>query len=515
MKYNIKILIIVIVVLTGCTKFLEEAPSKGGGSGQLITSVEDLELLAYSYDAQNEVGFAKCDLLIPFQSSDSHIYTEALIENLSGGVNVFPSLEQEAFYRWDDKVVLDVDVGEANSYEAYYKNIGVTNILLSEGKRIENSKDIVVDKSILHQIYGEAYYHRAFNHFMLVNVYSKQYNKQSANSDLGIPIRTTTDINNVKLNRNSVQEVYNTIVQDLNESIKYLQFNSKNDSKGNPFRVTKAAANGLLSRVYLYMQDYNNALKYSNESLNLYSELINYDTYSELNTYRKEHSWAFDSVPNTYGDPYQNGAFWEWKENLYPYDFGEWSWNICRIDNKILSLFEKGDTRSNFTKIKDTTLKFNEQQQFPDVGIVYHIMFGRSGLSFTTSEQYLIRAECNARLGNIGEALNDLNHLKSHRFTATEYKDITLANEQDIIKYIIDERLREFPLSYHRWFDLKRMNEDPNKIYHKSIIREYKGYRYTLEAGTNRWAHPIPQRYILLNPEMKQNPTGGVKKEAI
>lgn len=93
---------------------------------------------------------------------------------------------------------------------------------------------------------GENYFLRALCHLHLVTLWSKPYSLGRDN--LGVVLRTSTSSTETK--RATVGEVYDQIVADL---LKAIDLMSKGSTRGNAGYVSKAAAQGLLSRVYLYM----------------------------------------------------------------------------------------------------------------------------------------------------------------------------------------------------------------------------------------------------------------------
>ena len=110
-----------------------------------------------------------------------------------------------------------------------------------------------------HQLLGEAYFMRGLMHLHLVTLYAKPYSHGRDN--LGIPLRTSTS-SEVTV-RNPVGEVYDQIVLDLRKAADLM-----GKSRGNAGYPSKDAALGLLSRVYLYMEDYDKCIATVDEALN-------------------------------------------------------------------------------------------------------------------------------------------------------------------------------------------------------------------------------------------------------
>ncbi len=116
----------------------------------------------------------------------------------------------------------------------------------------------------------------------------------------------------------------------------------------------------------------------------------------------------------------------------------------------------------------------------------------------------LIKAECEARAGNTSVAVGLLNDLRKKRFKPADYKVLTAATADAAMHLVVDEREREFMGRGFRWFDQKRLSKDAGLI--PTITRVFKGATYTLEPGSNRYTYAIADKYIQLNPEIKQNP---------
>lgn len=117
-------------------------------------------------------------------------------------------------------------------------------IILGTNSVIENVQDGASVES--DHIKGENYFLRAITHLHLVTLYAKPYSHGRDNQ--GIILRTST--NTTSSSFATVGEVYDQIVDDLQNAITLMSVGSR---RGNAGYVSKEAAQGLLSRVYLYM----------------------------------------------------------------------------------------------------------------------------------------------------------------------------------------------------------------------------------------------------------------------
>lgn len=109
-------------------------------------------------------------------------------------------------------------------------------------------------------IKGENYFMRGLVYFHLSTLWSKPY--VLGRDNMGVVLRTSTteDVNT----RATVGEVYDLIVSDLENAIRLMD---KGTVRGNAGYVSKAAAQGLLSRVYLYMGENEKVISLVNEML--------------------------------------------------------------------------------------------------------------------------------------------------------------------------------------------------------------------------------------------------------
>lgn len=119
-----------------------------------------------------------------------------------------------------------------------------------------SDKDDKNAQATIAQYKAEAEVIRALAHFDLVRIYGKPYTEDQGAS-LGVPVVTKVLDTEEKPARNTVKEVYDQVLKDLKAAI-----DSKalpNESKTTGY-VNQWGAEGILTRVYLTMGDYQNAL---------------------------------------------------------------------------------------------------------------------------------------------------------------------------------------------------------------------------------------------------------------
>ena len=131
-----------------------------------------------------------------------------------------------------------------------YKAIYMTNTVITsfeEGKSPEGN-----------QLLGEAYFMRALMHLNLVTLYAKPYSHGRDN--IGVPLHISTS--NPAPFRAKVGDVYDQIVKDLTKASELM-----GASRGNAGYPSKDAALGLLSRVHLYMENWQEVVNTVNTML--------------------------------------------------------------------------------------------------------------------------------------------------------------------------------------------------------------------------------------------------------
>ncbi|UII26392.1 RagB/SusD family nutrient uptake outer membrane protein [Fulvivirga maritima] len=370
-----------------------------------------------------------------------------------------------AIYRWADNIYPEGQ--QDNDWQMLYQQLYTINsvtdgVMASEGGTNEEKQDLLAQAKV----------HRAFAYFSLVNMYGKQYNVSTAASDLGVPMLTKPDLF-ASLERASVQEVYDQIIKDLEEALVVLP-----DFQENSFLPGRAGALALKARVYLQMGDYDSALAYANEALALQNTLNNLAEYEAAPT----------TYPVKYSDP----------EIMLSKSFYA-SLSAVPVNDELLDLFEEGDLRYElFTAPASNFYWEFEGRGYWKPSLVYQGIY----VGPSVPEMMLIKAECLARNDNDQEAIDALNELRVARFAPEDYEPFTI--EGSVIRKVLDERRRELFCTGIRWFDLKRLNQEPQ--FATTIEREFLGENYVLEPNSNEYVFQIAPIYRRQNPEIESNP---------
>ncbi|OYD40921.1 RagB/SusD family nutrient uptake outer membrane protein [Sphingobacterium cellulitidis] len=447
MTRYIIILLFTIITFSGCEKYLDVKPDK---SLVVPTTVADLRALLYNTSRMNSWYPSIQD----GATDNQFVQTENL--------NRFTSLTAKNIYTWNDDVFND---DETNEWSMMYAAIYSCNLILEQLEKIE---PVPVEKN---QIEGEALFFRSFAFYNVAQLWAKPYEKNTAQTDLGIPLRLKSDIGEKSI-RSSVEETYTKITNDLNRAVILLSVNS-------PYKTTptKQAVYGLLARIYLSMEDYDKALSYADTCLSYSDALLDYNTLTM-------------GSATSFPIPRYNEEI-----IFHANDFGRMVMSITygRIDSNLYKSYESNDIRK--------TAFFRNRAGYYSFRGNYD---GNSGMWFagiSTNEIYLIKAECEARAGNITTALQTVNELLKNRYNST-FIPFSSDNDETVLRFILDERRKELIWRGLRWSDLRRLNKDSR--FSKTITRNIDGKIYTLEPNSPKYVFPIPNS-VILNNGMQQN----------
>lgn len=144
------------------------------------------------------------------------------------------------------------------TWELGYRVIGNCNKIIEiiQGLGNESTREQTI-------MMGENYYLRALSYFLLVNEFAQPYSNNPTQNP-GLPLKLTSDPNDLPQSRSTVAEVYDQVVLDLKDAITYLTLQQGETPKSNIY-ATKEAAEALLARVYLYMENWDGTWEMANK----------------------------------------------------------------------------------------------------------------------------------------------------------------------------------------------------------------------------------------------------------
>ncbi|MBO9633562.1 MAG: RagB/SusD family nutrient uptake outer membrane protein [Chitinophagaceae bacterium] len=459
-----------------CKKsFLEITPK-----GKLVAkSVNDYEKSLFSLDLVN-------------MGTDAQIAMGdevAAIDPYFSGSN----FRTQSLFKWEDVNYLPAD--NPAEMAVPMQNIYLFNKVIEEVMKATDGTD-----EAKRSLQAQARAARAWTYFMLINYFGKPYNAATAASDPGFPIIEKADVTQTKFTRATVQQVYDLILNDLNTALPDLPAQLTHR-----MRLCKATGEGLLGKVYLFMGKPNEALPHLNNSFTAMAA-------SALPTGLYDYNIRFGAggsfLPiSMFGPTYPSTINNE--ENILAKQVTN-NWGFANsellLSQEAAALFGPSDLRMNFF-----ANSAYPSGNYPN-GMKRRRGPGTAQIGFTVPDLYLLRAETKARLNDLPGARTDLEALRAKRMPATDapIPNAIATDKNALIRFILEERIREFAVSGYRWFDMRRLSVDPE--FSNTIGNTHKLYNdqgvvaatYTLrpERLTMRFAPKI----IDLNPGLDNNP---------
>jgi len=380
-------------------------------------------------------------------------------------------------------------------YRTLYVIIGNANAIIDN---IDNASGAEEDKQ---RIKAEALTLRAYAYSFLVQFYGKRYDATAKpNAQLAVPlVLKATD---TKMPRVSVEEVYASIVRDLDAAIALNALNRVSKSHANV-----SVAKGLRARVALTMQDYPNAIKYAKEVIdgNSFPLMSATDYQSGFNNapLLSEFMWAMMPTLDQ-GDTF--GSF-----------FGQIAYNANTsymrgtpkmINSALYNLISATDVRKKMWEPAPTAANF----PLPTTAFARRAYMSRKysvkevgGPSLgdvplmRSAEMYLILAEAYARSAQPGLAQDALFVLVSKRDPSAVKSVNTGAALTDEI--MIHRRVELWGEGF-RYFDLKRLNLPLDRTLVPNYVATSVASVMQIPAGDPKFLFLIPQSEMQANPNI-------------
>jgi hypothetical protein len=367
-------------------------------------------------------------------------------------ISSFQPDDQNA-YVWAERIYTNTLVSD---WDLPYKQVFYSNVVL------DGLEEFSAHSEEVKRIKGIALFHRGWALFQIAQIFAAPFDPKNASSTKGIPIRLSSDVTR-KVEVGTLEEAYRQIISDVTQSVGLLP-----SAQTVPTRPTKAAAYALLARLNLVLKDYNQAKLYADSTLAWHNELLDYNTVDGTKA---------QPFPDLYLNASKNTEV-IFLTSLIPNLYLGTN-NNTLIDTTLYASYSDNDLRK--------TLYFNKENQFRG-SYMGQRAFVFSGLAI--DEIVIIRAEANARIGNINAALSDLNYLLINRHKRDNYTPINTTNSLELLQIILEERRKELVGRGIRWGDLKRLNQESS--FKKVLQRRINNAEYTLLPTDKRYALPFP-----------------------
>ncbi len=369
------------------------------------------------------------------------------------------------------KALYDNGATSINSYmnslwAAPYTAIYPVNVIL---ERITNSPTL--SASLKKQVIAEMRVVRALYYFNLVNLFGP------------VPLVTSSNYRvNALLGRSSVDSVYSQILSDLTEARQALTADYPSAGHIRPNLYT---AEALLAKVYLYRQDWQKAFDAANDVIESHAYSLEQDL---NNVFLEGSTEAIWQIPGT--GPYSTT---QEAVQYIPYSSGVIPTYI--LSPSLLNAFETDDQRlANWANhvivnVDGTDRDFYHPYKYKNM---YPGSTTENFMVLRLADLYLIRAEAAAHLDNTGQAISDIDEIR----TRAGLIGTTAVTKEEVIAAVQKERFTELFTEWgNRWYDLKRTG----------VIDAVLG------AEKPNWKpfcalYPVSRTQLSLNVNLKQNP---------
>lgn len=454
---NIKfsITLVFLMILVSCEKELDLQPQQSIGIDAATATPENINaILLAAYDVGRNTS---PDNLAPLYNGNYSGYLNISSELLGNTDQVSWNGTFDYLRDIANKALINNNTGALNIYADSYAIMGHVNTVLANLDKFDDATE-------RDRVEGEAKFLRGIVYFDMVRLFGKQYNATGNNTQLGVPIILTPPDVNIRIERNTVEEVYTQVISDLSDA-----FNKLPDDNG--ARADKYAAEALLARVYLQQGNFaaardaaNDVLQNSGHTLTgSFAEAFD----SDDNPVETIFSWV---ITNQEGTNISNTHYATEALGGRGGDIAVTQAYLDKFDSDL-------DQRKNFTYPGEgvstgLTLTSKHTRQFANATPI------------RIAEMHLIRAECNFRLNTaVGLApLDEINALRA-RSSAPTLAALTL-------DLILNERELELAFEGFTLHDYKRTQ------------RAIGG----LAWDDNKLVFPIPQSARDRNPLLEQNP---------
>lgn len=463
-------------LFTSCSDFLTEEPKQEQSN----------ELTFATFDGVNKAAAAMYGM---FQSDAWYDGEFTLMSELRCGNAKNPtSVPGSGRYRTDTQwIYSDRSTSPLWRY-AYYTIARANNVINNLNDKV--GKDATQQQ--VNNVKAEALFIRALCYFDLVITYCQPYNYNATEDDkMGVPLVLVTE--NGKPARDSKENVYNQIVADLlqAESIMADDYvrSGVTDKAATP---TKPAIQALLSRVYLYMNKWQEAANYATKVINNKKyELAPADAYAAMFSAATAPAGG-EIIFEVYGsdkNEYWDNSGWAHLPYMTTTDDEGSHGDVCATKD-LYDLYSEGDVRKSMYKqhgndyfpTKYSGKPKDSDPKYTNVPIL------------RLSEMYLNRAEAIINGASVQgvTAESDLRKIATVRGAS----QTAAATKQGVF----DERRRELAFEGHITADYARCNKSmTRKDFDDSKNKDVAFPSYM-------WALPIPNRERTANPNVAQNP---------
>jgi hypothetical protein len=465
-----------LVFLTACEDFLYQEPR--------LSQTKELTLSTYDGLMASTMG-----AYTPLYSSNWYGRDFPVTADLKGGNSKKGPISSGRFfteYLWNN-----TPQATAGLWTTAYNLIARVNNVLEviEGGFEEPG----VEQADLDQLAAECKFLRGLAYFDLARLFCQPISQGAGASQLGVPVVLVSELGQPE--RNTLGEVYSQIESDLLDAEAGLATVSPNggtDAKG---WATKYAAQALLARFYLYMEQWQDAADYATAVIS--SGRYPVYTAAQCTTWDQGGVWGTDAAPEIIFEVYGaegNSSHSNW--DVISYIMSPLGYGDINASYDVYDLYEDTDVRKGlFRNYEPNYVNDLWSLKYPGKAPDGNLREDNIPV-LRISEMYLIRAEAILNGASVSGATahGDLNTIRGNRGASLLEAANTTLNS------VYLERRMELCYEGHELFDLARTGRGLVRVDYGGAVNQ------NIDFPDYRWAMPIPQAELDANENMVQNP---------
>jgi hypothetical protein len=479
-KYSLYILAAVLISGTACKKsFLEIDPQQNTDVAQSIVDVSSMRA-------------AVNGIYSLLQSANSYGRSATLFPDLMADNAQISVLNANRYLPQDQYTVASNDGMVSSLWNNLYAVVANANLVLQKGEALAVP---AVDTAEKRRLLGQAYALRSLGYFNLVRFFSQPYNYSADASHLGVilTLQTATEKSGaVAAPRSTVKQTYDQIIKDLDSAMSKMSADTTVTAASSRTRFNYFGAQALLSRVYLYKQDYAKVIDLTTKLLDKkkYTLLTRVNFVADLK--KQNNVESIFEVANTLTDNLGNDAL--------GYFYSQGGYGDAIATDTMYKIYKSTDIRRDFVTRSRRTGTGGENPA-NIVNKYANLNFDENLKVLRLAEIYLNRAEAYANSNQEDLARADMNTIIGRSDTDPASQLTAAVTGPALLTAILVERRKEFAFEGHRLFDLTRTKQTFTKTRRGTIT-------FIVNSPENRTILPIPQREMDANPQLagQQNP---------
>ncbi|MBD0400551.1 RagB/SusD family nutrient uptake outer membrane protein [Flammeovirga sp. EKP202] len=458
-----------------------------------------------AYNKASQIESALVGVYETFQSAEYYVWDHVIFSDIRSD-NAYAGGDNPEVFEADLLTITPINSRLFKNWSQIYNGILKANTVIEKAELVDDPKMTEERKA---EIKGEALFLRAYYYFTLVKLHG------------GVPLilepTKSTQPEDVRVPRNTVDEVYQQIITDLTDAANFLPDfytdENGNDLGGstNKARATAGAANALLAKVYAQHHEWDNALVAIDKvekSAAAYTLLSNY-----AHLFDGEHYNNAESIIEVQYLGTDEGNFAP--QLLLPPSISGDSWRkfVTPSQDLIAAYDAEGDATRKGASVLFEEVNWVDEYWGNSTGssIPFSYKWKKAMGWASTDRPYLIRfgdivllkAEALNETGQSGAAVIELNKIRSR--ANLEAVSGGLSKEELRTKILLERRL-ELAQEGHRWDDLVRHNIAVSTMNNLVEIDLRTGQAVDYNMTEAKMLLPIPQQELDLNPELEQNP---------